>query len=113
MDVDAIQLAPIQHAEHMHSNKCFICHKVRCCTNKHSCPGNGNRPASCAPFSFICTIMDIPVPKPSLLLDYAWKLNITEKEALCSLGIVYGKLNQDGTPAELGSFEEVMAHMDF
>jgi len=46
-------------------------------------------------------------------LDYAWKLNITEKEAIRSLGIVYGELNQDGTAAESGSTEEVVAHMDF
>jgi len=51
--------------------------------------------------------------EPNLLLDYAQKLNITEKEAVHSLGIVYGKLNQDGTQAESGSAKEVVAHVGF
>jgi len=56
------------------------------------------------------------IPDPSednLLLNYARKLNILEKEAIRSLRIVYGELNQDGTIAESGSIEEVVAHMGF
>ena len=48
------------------------------------------------------------VSDASLLLDYAGKLNITEKEAVSSLGIVYGELNQDGTPLESQSSETVV-----
>ena len=56
----------------------------------------------------------IPDPaEDNLLLDYARRLNISEKEAVRSLGIVYGELNQDGTIAESGSIEEVVAHMGF
>jgi len=47
------------------------------------------------------------------LLNYARKLQISEKEAIASLGIVYRELNQDGTKAESGSIEEVVAHVDF
>jgi len=47
------------------------------------------------------------------LLAYARQLNILEKEAIHSLGIVYGELNQDGTIAESGSIEEVVARVDF
>jgi len=47
------------------------------------------------------------------LLDYTQRLNISEKEAVRSLGIVYGELNQDGTIAESGSVKEVVAHMGF
>jgi len=46
-------------------------------------------------------------------LDYARRLNISEKEAVHSLGIVYGELDQDGTIAESGSAEEVVAHVGF
>jgi len=46
-------------------------------------------------------------------LDYARRLNISEKEAVRSLGIVYGELDQDGTIAESGSVEEVVAHVGF
>jgi len=57
-----------------------------------------------------------PVSKPAeenLLLNYARQLNISEKEAVRSLRIVYGELNQDRTIAESGSIKEVVAHMDF
>ena len=47
------------------------------------------------------------------LLNYARRLNISEKEAVRSLGIIYGELNQDRTIAESGSAEEVVAHVDF
>jgi len=52
------------------------------------------------------------VSESNSLLEYTWKLNFTEKEAVCSLGIVYGELNQDGTPAE-SRFSEMVANMDF
>jgi len=112
MDVDALRLSPIQHAEHMRNNKYFICHKVRCCSNKHSCPGN--KAITCPPFAASSSFIRASVvSEDNLLLDYAQKLNISEKEAVCSLGIVYGELNQDGTTAESGSSEEVVAHMGF
>jgi len=47
------------------------------------------------------------------LIAYARQLNISEKEAVRSLGIVYRELNQDGTIAESGSVEEVVAHLGF
>ena len=115
VDIDILQLSPIQHVEHMHNNKCFICHKVGCRSNKHPHPGNKmtTRPPTSTSSSFIRATV---VPDPSEdnpLLDYAQKLNISEKEAICSLGIVYGKLNQDGTIVESGSVEEVVAHVGF
>jgi len=52
--------------------------------------------------------------EPNLLLDCTRKLNIMEKEAVCSLGIVHGELNQDEILAESGSSQEVVAHvLDF
>ena len=42
MDVDRIYLSPIQRAEHIRNNKCFICHKVGCSTRNH--PGTRNSP---------------------------------------------------------------------
>jgi len=47
------------------------------------------------------------------LLNYARRLNISEKEAIHSLGIVYGELDQDGTTAESGFIEEMVAHVGF
>ena len=35
MDIDAICLSPIERAEHMKHNKCFICHKIGCHTKNH------------------------------------------------------------------------------
>ena len=35
MDIDAIRLSPVERAEYMKHNKCFICHKVRCHTKNH------------------------------------------------------------------------------
>ena len=35
MDINAIQLSPIERVEHMKHNKCFICHKVKCHTKNH------------------------------------------------------------------------------
>ena len=106
MDVDAIQLSPAQRAEHMHNNKCFICHKVRCQTDKHPCPGNKAKthPPPASPSSFTWAAV---VSEASLLLDYARKLNIMEKEAVSSLGIIYGELYQDGTPIESQTSEMV------
>jgi len=115
MDVDILRLSPTQQAEHMHNNKCFICYKVGCHSNKHSHPGNKTttRPPASTSSSFV-RAATIPDPaEENLLLNYARRLNISEKEAVRSLGIVYGELNQDGTIAESGSVEEVVAHMGF
>jgi len=50
----------------------------------------------------------------TLLLDYARKLNITEEEAISSLGIIYGELNQDSTPVESQLSESVASvNQDF
>jgi len=115
MDVDVLRLSPTQRAEHMHNNKCFICHKVGCRSNKH--PRPGNKTTTCPPAStsssFIRATTVPDLPENNLLLDYARRLNILEKEAVCSLGIIYGELNQDGTIAESGSVEEVVAHVGF
>jgi hypothetical protein len=35
MVVDAHQLTPVERAEHMRKNQCFICHKVSCSTRNH------------------------------------------------------------------------------
>jgi len=115
MDVDVLRLSPTQRAEHMHNNKCFICHKVGCCSNKHSRPGNKatTRPPASTSSSLVRATTVPETSENNPLLNYARKLNISEKEAIRSLGIVYGELNQDGTIAESGSAEEVVAHMDF
>jgi len=115
MDVDTLRLFPTQRAEHMHSNKCFICHKVGCCSNKHPRPGNKatTRPPASTSSSFIRATTVPETSENNLLLDYTQKLNISEKEAVRSLGIIYGELNQDGTIAESGSVEEVVAHVGF
>jgi len=107
MDVDAIQLSPSQWVEHMKNNKCFICHKVGCQTNRHPHPGNKTTTHTppTSPSSFTRAIV---VFKSSSLLNYARKLNILEKEAVASLGIVYGELNQDGIPIE-SQFSEMVA----
>jgi len=71
------------------------------------------RPPASTSSSFVraTTVPDLLENNP--LLDYARKLNISEKEAVRSLGIVYGELNQDGIIAESGSIEKVVAHMGF
>jgi len=96
----------------MHNNKCFICHKVRCHSNKHPHLGNKatTRPPPTASSSFIRVSV---VSEDNPLLDYAQKLNISKKEAVHSLGSVYEELNQDGTVAESGSIEEMVAHVGF
>ena len=117
MDIDALRLSPTQRAEHMRSNKCFICHKVRCRSNRHPCPGS--KVTTCPPASpsssFVRanTVSEPAMATENPLLDYARRLNISEKEAVRSLGIVYGELNQDRTIAESGSVEEVVAHVGF
>jgi len=115
MDVDVLQLSPTQRVEHMRSNKCFICHKVGCRSNKHPRPGNKTttRPPAPPSSSFTRATVVSESSEDNLLLNYARKLNISEKEAVCSLGIVYGELDQDGTIAESGSVEEVVAHLGF
>jgi len=108
MDVDAIRLSPAQRAKHMHNNKCFICHKVRCRTDKHPHPGNKPKicPSPTTSSSFTCATV---VSETTLLADYARKLNITEKEAIASLRILYGELDQDGTPIGSSSSESVIS----
>jgi len=54
--------------------------------------------------SFTCAAV---VSKPSSLLNYARKLNVSKKEAVTSLGIIYRELDQDGTPLESQSSEIV------
>jgi len=115
MDVDALRLSPTQRAEHMRNNKCFICHKIGCRSNKHPRPGNKTmtRPPAPTSSSFARATVVSESSEDNPLLAYARQLNISEKEAVRSLGIVYGELNQDGTIAESGSVEEVVAHLGF
>jgi len=117
MDVDTLRLSPTQCVEHMRSNKCFICHKVGCRSNKHPCPGRKatTHPPASPSSSFVRanTVSEPAMATENPLLDYARRLNISEKEAVHSLGIVYGELDQDGTIAESGSVEEVVAHVGF
>ena len=49
---------------------------------------------------------------PSNTIDYIRKLNIIEKEVVRSLSIVYGELDQDGTPVKSG-ISEVTAKVNF
>jgi len=54
------------------------------------------------------------VSEATPLLNYARKLNITEEEAISSLRIVYGELNQDGTPTKSFNSESVASiNQDF
>jgi len=71
------------------------------------------RPPASTSSSFARATVVSETLEDNLLLAYARQLNISEKEAIRSLGIVYGELNQDGTIAESGSVEEVVAHVDF
>jgi len=67
-----------------------------------------------SPSSSFVRAATIPDPaEVNLLLDYTRQLNISEKEAIHSLGMVYGELNQDGTIAESASIEEVVARVGF
>jgi len=101
----------------MRTNKCFICHKVGCRSNKHPRLGSKatTRPPASPSSSFVRanTVSEPATAADNPLLDYARRLNISEKEAVRSVGIVYGELDQDGTIAESGSVEEVVAHVGF
>jgi hypothetical protein len=35
MVINTLRLSPVEHAEHMRKNQCFICHKVGCSTHNH------------------------------------------------------------------------------
>jgi len=113
--VDVLRLSPTQRAEHMCNNKCFICHKVGCRSNKHPRPGNKTttRPPTPTSSSFARATVVSESSEDNPLLACTRQLNILEKEAVRSLEIVYGELNQDGTIAESGSVEEVVAHLGF
>jgi hypothetical protein len=41
MIVDTLHLSPVEHAEYMRKNQCFICHKVGCSTCNHRKNGRG------------------------------------------------------------------------
>ena len=49
MDIDVIRLSPVERAEHMKHNKCFIYHKVRCHTKNHPWDQSCNQGPSCPP----------------------------------------------------------------
>ena len=74
MDIDAIWLSPIEKAEHMKHNKCFICHKVGCHTKNHPWDRPHNQESSCPPRNpawvraTTTTPAVTPAPKPKLEL---------------------------------------------
>ena len=49
MNIDAICLSPIERAEHMKHNKCFICHKVGYHTKNHPQDWPHNPGPQCPP----------------------------------------------------------------
>ena len=49
MDIDVICLSPIERAEYMKHNKCFICHKVGCHTKNYLWDWPHNQEPSCPP----------------------------------------------------------------
>ena len=74
MDIYTIQLSPVERAEHMKYNKCFICHKVRCHTKNHPWDQPRNQEPPCPPRNpawvraTITTPVVTPTPKPKLEL---------------------------------------------
>ena len=74
MDINAIRLSPVERAEHMKHNKCFICHKVGCHTKNHLWDRPHNQGPSCPPRNpariraTTTTPAIIPTPKPKLEL---------------------------------------------
>jgi hypothetical protein len=73
MVVDALCLSPVEHAEHMRKNQCFICHKVGCSTCNHQKDGQGTTPAS-SPHPYhppqVRAVEMTPPPAPSPLAAY-------------------------------------------
>ena len=49
MDINAIHLFPVERAERMKHNKCFICHKVGCHTKNHLQDWSRNQGPPCPP----------------------------------------------------------------
>ena len=83
MDINQIYLTPVQRAEHIWNNKCFICHKIRCSTKNN--PGNWGWIPICSYLSHnqqphnICTLTPhhqsqskSPRPNQSTRLHFTW-----------------------------------------
>ena len=74
MDIDAIRLSPVERAEHMKHNKCFICHKVRCHTKNYPQDQPCNQGPPCPPRNpaqvraTTTTPAITPTPKPKVEL---------------------------------------------
>ena len=74
MDIDAICLSPVERAEHMKHNKCFICYKVGCHTKNYPQhqPCNQGPPHPPRNLAWVrattTTPATTPTPKPKLEL---------------------------------------------
>jgi hypothetical protein len=77
MVVDALRLSPVERAEHMRKNQCFICHKVGCNTRNHRKDGRGTSPAS-SPRPYrppqVQAVKTAASPAPFPLATYVQKL---------------------------------------
>ena len=82
IDVNWLYLTPVQHTEHIHNNKCFICHRVGCSTCNHP-GGKGNSPQwktmylprNQCPHN-ICSTNTPPLPPTQLIDEVANYLNV-------------------------------------
>ena len=101
MDIDAIQLSPVERAEHMRHNKCFICHKVGCHTKNHLQDQPYNQGPPCPPRNLAwvrattTTPAVTPIPKPkSELAQFVGSLErkgTTKEEILLVLTTCFAK----------------------
>jgi hypothetical protein len=95
MVIDALRLSPVERAEYMRKNQCFICHKVGCSTRNHRKDGRGTNPTSslcpyCPPQ--VRTVETAVPPAPSPLAAYVQGLkgkNIGADEILRVLQTCY------------------------
>jgi hypothetical protein len=78
MVVDTLCLSPVERAEHIRKNQCFICHKVGCSTHNHRTDGRDANPAS-SPRPYrppqVWAVETATSPAPSPLATYVQGLN--------------------------------------
>ena len=121
MDIDAICLSPIERAEHMKHNKCFICHKVGCHTKNHPRDQPHNQGPPCPPRnpaqvrSTTTTPAAAPTPKPkSELVQFVGSLErkgTTKEEILQVLATCFAK--EDEGKVEMVATPKVEEVEDF
>ena len=121
MDIDAIRLSPVERAEHMKHNKCFICHKVGCHTKNYPWDQPHNQGPPCPPRNpawvrATTTIPAItPTSKPKLeLVQFVGSLErkgTIKEEILQVLATCFAK--EDEGKVETVATTKVKEVMDF